>query len=58
MTTDPKVDNCIGKVRSIAGVDLRFRTTMDLLAQTARLDVIDRLLRDKVDSEVKVILCS
>lgn len=42
------VDTCIGKIRTISGVDPSFRRNFDRLARTAQLDEIDKILRSKV----------
>ncbi|VDN08238.1 unnamed protein product [Thelazia callipaeda] len=42
------VDTCMGKIRTITGIDPNFRKNMDRLTQTAQFDEIDRIFRNKV----------
>uniref|UniRef100_A0A1I8ES00 Uncharacterized protein n=1 Tax=Wuchereria bancrofti TaxID=6293 RepID=A0A1I8ES00_WUCBA len=42
-----KVDSCIAKIRTIAGINANFRNKIDRLAQIAQYDAIDELLRNK-----------
>ncbi|VDM11805.1 unnamed protein product [Wuchereria bancrofti] len=44
-----KVDSCIAKIRTIAGINANFRNKIDRLAQIAQYDAIDELLRNKVN---------
>ncbi|OZC06064.1 hypothetical protein X798_06954 [Onchocerca flexuosa] len=43
-----KVNSCIGKIRTIAGVNPNFRSDIDRLAQIAQYDAIDKMLRNKM----------
>ncbi|VDK83188.1 unnamed protein product [Onchocerca ochengi] len=43
-----KINSCIGKIRTIAGVNPNFRNNIDRLAQTAQYDAIDKILRNNM----------